>query len=239
MTDSAQTTPAARLDALTENLADRFGGLGCEIKKEFGEVAITVPSGKLLEVATALRDDEIFGFDQMIDLCGVDYGAYGQSEWETEDASSSGFGRGVDRDEAPLVEQDKRFMVAYQLLSVANNMRLRMRVYATGEPPLVDSVVDIWSCADWFEREAFDLFGILFNGHPDLRRILTDYGFIGHPFRKDFPLIGQVEMRYDPAKQRVVYEPVSIEPRTLVPRVIREENRSLTEGVDEQDATDA
>ena len=239
MTDSAQTTPSARLDALAENLAGRFSSLGCEIERGFGEIALTVPSDRLLEVATALRDREEFGFDQLIDLCGVDYGAYGQSEWETEDASTTGFGRGVDRDEAPLVEQDKRFAVVYQLLSVVNNMRLRMRVYAAGEPPLVDSVVEIWVCANWFEREAFDLFGILFRGHPDLRRILTDYGFIGHPFRKDFPLIGQVEMRYDPAKQRVVYEPVSIEPRTLVPRVIREDNRSRPEGVEEQDATDA
>ena len=239
MTDSAQTTPAARLAALAENLAGRFGGLGCEIERGFGEIALTVPSDKLLEVATELRDREEFGFDQLIDLCGVDYGAYGQSEWETEDASTTGFGRGVDRDEAPLVEQDKRFAVVYQLLSVVHNMRLRMRVYAAGEPPLVDSVVEIWNCANWFEREAFDLFGILFRGHPDLRRILTDYGFIGHPFRKDFPLIGHVEMRYDPAKQRVVYEPVSIEPRTLVPRVIREDNRSRPEGVEEQDATDA
>ena len=239
MTDSAQTTPAARLDALAKSLADHFDDLGCEIERGFGEVGLTVPSDKLLEVATALRDEEAFGFDQLIDLCGVDYGAYGQSEWETEDASNSGFGRGVDWDEAPLVEQDKRFAVVTQLLSVANNIRLRMRVYAAGDPPVVDSVVEIWNCANWFEREAFDLFGILFRGHPDLRRILTDYGFIGHPFRKDFPLIGQVEMRYDPAKQRVVYEPVSIEPRTLVPRVIREDNRSLSEGVEEQDATDA
>jgi len=239
MTDSAQTTPTERLNVLAENLAERFGDLGCEIHKGFGEVAITVPADKLLEVAVALRDEEDFSFDQLIDLCGVDFGAYGQSEWETEGASVTGFGRGVDRDEAPVVEQDKRFMVATQLLSVANNMRLRMRVYAPGDPPLVDSVVEIWSAADWFEREAFDLYGILFRGHPDLRRILTDYGFIGHPFRKDFPMIGQVEMRYDPTKRRVVYEPVSIEPRTLVPRVIREDNRSRSAGVEEQDATDA
>ncbi len=239
MTDSAQTSPLERLNTLAENLAGEFGGIGCDIVRGFGEITLIVPSDRLLEVATALRDREVFGFDQLIDLCGVDYGAYGQSEWETEDASNTGFGRGVDRDEAPLVEQDKRFAVVSQLLSVVHNMRLRIRVYAAGEPPLVDSLVEIWSCADWFEREAFDLFGILFRGHPDLRRILTDYGFIGHPFRKDFPLIGQVEMRYDPAKQRVVYEPVSIEPRTLVPRVIREDNRSRPAGVEEQDATDA
>lgn len=239
MTDSAPSSPLERLNMLARNLASRFGDSGCKIERGFGEIALIVPSDQLLEVAAALRDGEDFRFEQLIDLCGVDYGAYGQSEWETEAASNTGFGRGVDVDEAPVVEQEKRFAVVYHLLSLTNNMRLRVRVYAAGEPPLVDSVVGIWSCADWFEREAFDLFGILFRGHPDLRRILTDYGFIGHPFRKDFPLIGRVEMRYDPAKQRVVYEPVSIEPRTLVPRVIREENRPLREGVEQQDASDA
>lgn len=239
MTDSALTPPMERLKTLAQNLADEFGELGCIIERGFGEITLIVPSDQLLGVATTLRDREGFRFDQLIDLCGVDYCAYGQSEWETETASNTGFGRGVDTDEIPVVEQDKRFAVVYHLLSVANNVRLRLRVYAAGEPPVVDSVVGIWSCADWFEREAFDLFGILFSGHPDLRRILTDYGFIGHPFRKDFPLIGQVEMRYDPAKKRVVYEPVSIEPRTLVPRVIREDNRYLRQEVEQQDASDA
>ncbi len=239
MTDSAQTSPLERLNTLATNLAAQFGDLGCDIERGFGEITLIVPADKLLDVAAALRDREDFRFEQLIDLCGVDYGAYGQSEWETDAASNTGFGRGVDADEAPVMEQDKRFAVVYHLLSMASNTRLRLRVYAAGEPPVVDSVIGIWSCADWFEREAFDLFGILFSGHPDLRRILTDYGFIGHPFRKDFPLIGQVEMRYDPAKRRVVYEPVSIEPRTLVPRVIREDNRYLSEEVEQQDASDA
>jgi NADH-quinone oxidoreductase subunit C len=158
----------------------------------------------------------------------------------TEDASSTGFGRGVERDLELEAEDDpKRFAVAYHLLSVSHNRRLRVRVYAGGAQPMVDSVRDIWSSADWFEREAFDLFGILFSGHPDLRRILTDYGFVGHPFRKDFPLIGQVEMRYDPDQRRVVYEPVSIEPRTLVPRVIRADSRYEKEPAQQTDAPDA
>jgi NADH-quinone oxidoreductase subunit C len=133
----------------------------------------------------------------------------------------------VDRDGIVIRDSDRRFAVVYHLLSIQHNMRLRLRVYAVGDLPRVDSVIGIWASANWFEREAFDLYGILFRGHPDLRRILTDYGFVGHPFRKDFPLIGQVEMRYDPEKRRVVYEPVSVEPRTLVPKVIREDNRLL------------
>ena len=225
MTDSAQTTPAERLDTLVEALQDNLADLGCEIERGFGEVTLIVPEARLLEVARRLRDEEAFGFEQLIDLCGVDYGTYGQSEWETEEASTSGFGRGVDRDEVAVQESDRRFAVAYQLLSLRRNVRLRLRVYAAGAMPTVDSVIGIWNSANWFEREAFDLFGILFRGHPDLRRILTDYGFIGHPFRKDFPLIGNVEMRYDPEKRRVVYEPVSIEPRVLVPRVIRHDSR--------------
>ncbi len=239
MTDGAQTSPMERLNTLAQNLAGQFGDSGCKIERGFGEITLIVPSDKLLGVATALRDREEFRFDQLIDLCGVDYCAYGQSEWETDAASNTGFGRGVDTDETPAIEQENRFGVVYHLQSVANNMRLRLRVYAVGDPPVAESVIGIWSCANWFEREAFDLFGILFSGHPDLRRILTDYGFIGHPFRKDFPLIGQVEMRYDPAKRRVVYEPVSIEPRTLVPRVIREDNRYLRQEVEQQDASDA
>ena len=239
MTDSAQTSPSDRLDTLARNLADHLGDLGCETQRGLRELTLVVPPDKLLNVATVLRDQEAFQFEQLIDLCGVDYGAYGQSQWETDDASHTGFGRGVDRDEAPLEDQGRRFAVVYHLLSVAQNLRLRLRVFAPGDPPMVESVAGIWNSANWFEREAFDLFGILFSGHPDLRRILTDYGFIGHPFRKDFPLIGQVEMRYDPAKQRVVYEPVSIEPRTLVPRVIRKDGRNLPEETEVQDASDA
>ena len=174
-----------------------------------------------------LRDDPQFGFEQLIDLSGVDYLDYGRDEWSTLGSTATGFSRGVEshpRDGRRAAAG--RFAVTYQLLSVANNWRLRLRSFASeGEPPVIDSLVDVWAAANWYEREAFDLFGILFKDHPDLRRLLTDYGFIGHPFRKDFPLIGNVEVKYDPVKGRVVYQPVSIEPRTLVPRVIREDNR--------------
>ncbi len=214
-------------NALAERLQERFraDSVGCAVAR--GEVTMNVPAQGLISVCRALRDEPEFGFEQLMDLCGVDYGSYGLGEWETsETATGSGFSRGVargDLQEDP--EQGSRFAVVYHLLSVSNNQRLRARCFAADEPPRVDSVAGLWSCANWYEREAFDLFGILFDGHPDLRRILTDYGFVGHPFRKDFPLIGHVEMRYDPERQRVVYEPVSIEPRTLVPRVVREDSR--------------
>ncbi|AHF03201.1 NADH dehydrogenase subunit C [Marichromatium purpuratum 984] len=214
-------TRNARLDALAATLREQLAEYGCELLEQFGELTLVVPSERLLDVCLTLRDHEALRFEQLIDVCGVDYAAYGESEWETETASFTGFGRGVDRDPELELDDPKRFVVAYHLLSLAYNRRLRLRVHAGGAQPMVDSVVDLWPAANWFEREAFDLYGILFRGHPDLRRILTDYGFVGHPFRKDFPLIGQVEMRYDPEQARVVYEPVSIEPRVLVPRVIR------------------
>ena len=184
----------------------------------------------LRDVAVALRDDAAFGFEVLIDVCGVDYLSYGSDEWTTDSATGTGFSRGVSRREVILDEADafdpRRFAVVYHLLSVNNNTRLRLRCFTGADnPPIVPSLVDVWSAADWFEREAFDLYGILFDGHPDLRRILTDYGFIGHPFRKDFPLYGNVEVSYDSDKGRVAYQPVSIEPRTLVPRVIRDDNR--------------
>ena len=164
-----------------------------------------------------------------IDICGVDYLQHGQVEWKTQSATSSGFSRGVTRlpvMEPESVDSSRRFAVVYHLLSIAHNHRLRLRVFCPDETqPMVDSVTPVWASADWFERETFDLFGILFRSHPDLRRLLTDYGFIGHPFRKDFPLSGNVEVRYDPEKGRVVYQPVSIEPRILVPKVIRQDNR--------------
>ncbi len=235
MTDSAQSTPAERLDTLAENLTSHFMGLGGKVDVGFNEVNLIVPADKLVEVAYILRDHDDFCFDQLMDLCGVDYAHYGRAEWDTEGASSTGYGRGVDRDDSVEIDPDRRFAVVIHLLSLAKNLRLRLKTYAVGEPPMVDSLIDVWNSANWFEREAFDLFGILFRNHPDLRRILTDYGFIGHPFRKDFPLSGHVEMRYDPNLRRVVYEPVKIEPRTLVPKVIREDNRYLRE----QDATDA
>jgi len=225
--------------ALASALERHFAAQGCEVLTALGEVTLIVPAERLLAVAGALRDHKDFHFAELIDLCGVDYSAYGRSEWVTEEASTTGFGRGVDRDFDPKLDDPKRFAVVYHLLSLEHNRRLRLRVYAGGAAPMVDSVRGLWTVADWYEREAFDLFGILFRGHPDLRRLLTDYGFVGHPFRKDFPLIGQVEMRYDPEQQRVVYEPVSIEPRTLVPRVIRSDSRYARDPATRTDASDA
>jgi NADH-quinone oxidoreductase subunit C len=225
MSQQESRTGDARLDALADALDRHFGGSEHETLIGYGEVALVVPAGQLLDTARTLRDHEDFRFEQLIDVCGVDYAAYGRSEWDTEGASSTGFGRGVDRGGEIAKDDPKRFGSVYQLLSVTYNRRLRLKVYLDSAQPMVDSVVGIWSSANWFERESFDLFGILYRGHPDLRRILTDYGFIGHPFRKDFPLSGHVEMRYDPEQKRVVYEPVTIEPRTLVPRVIRSDSR--------------
>jgi len=190
------------------------------------EFAIEVEAASVIEVARVLRDDPQLRFEQLIDLAGVDYLDYGRAEWRTNSATSSGFSRGVNRAAPHTLAGNKRFAVVSQLLSITHNQRLRMRVWSQDvEDPMMDSLVDVWASAEWFEREAFDLFGILFRGHPDLRRILTDYGFIGHPFRKDFPLIGNVEVHYDQKLKRVVYGPVEIEARTLVPRVIRHDNR--------------
>lgn len=199
------------------------------------EITIEVLPEHWLASAQILRDNPDFRFEQLIDLCGVDYLSYGQAEWDTTDVSSEGFSRGVEgqgpgrfhwSERPQSVKFDKRFAVVVHLLSITHNRRLRVRAYCTDTDfPTIPSLTDMWQVANWFEREAFDLFGILFDGHPDLRRILTDYGFVGHPFRKDFPLIGNVEVRYDPEKKRVVYEPVSIEPRVLVPRVVRHDSR--------------
>ncbi|MDC0178303.1 NADH-quinone oxidoreductase subunit C [Woeseiaceae bacterium] len=216
-------TLATRIDA-------RFSEKVTRIKSICGELTYQLDKDDLIEVARALRDEPEFHFEMLIDVCGVDYLTYGTVEWTTESATESGFSRGVKFEPIILDEADtfdpERFVLVYHLLSLKNNIRLRLRIY-TGDanPPIVKSVVEIWNSANWFEREAFDLFGILFEGHPDLRRILTDYGFIGHPFRKDFPLIGNVEVKYDADKGRVVYQPVTIEPRTLVPKVIRDDNR--------------
>jgi NADH-quinone oxidoreductase subunit C len=219
-----------RREALATAIGERFGSAVTRVPSTCGEVTFEVEKDRLIEVATALRDEQAFGFDMLMDVCGVDYLDYGHAEWKTRDATDSGFSRGVERE--PVIIDDagsfdpERFAVVYHLLSVANNQRLRLRAYCGPDnPPRMPSVTDIWASADWFEREAFDLFGILFDGHPDLRRILTDYGFIGHPFRKDFPLSGNVEVRYDPEKRRVAYQPVTIEPRTLVPKVIRDDHR--------------
>ena len=191
------------LDTLSKTLADALGEALVSQTMRLNELTITVSAGQWLAVAQRLRD--VLKFEQLTDLCGVDYSTY--QGWAGQ-----------------------RFCVVTHLLSVTHNQRLRIKVFAEDDQqPLVDSVVSVWPVANWFEREAFDLFGIVFNGHPDLRRILTDYGFVGHPFRKDFPISGNVEMRYDPALGRVVYQPVSILPREIVPRTIRPENYGDTE----------
>ena len=219
-----------RYETLATRLNERFGEQVRLVPSTCGELTIEVDKDDLIAVATALRDESRFGFEMLMDVCGIDYLVYGSDEWTTDSATGTGFSRGVEHEPVILDEADefdpKRFAVVYHLLSLQHNVRLRVRTYTgTENPPRVPSVVDVWNSANWFEREAFDLYGILFEGHPDLRRILTDYGFIGHPFRKDFPLIGNVEVAYDPTKGRVAYQPVSIEPRTLVPRVIRDDNR--------------
>ena len=219
-----------RYDTLARNIDERFGAEMRRVASTCGELTYELDKDDLIEVATALRNEAEFGFEMLMDVCGVDYLEYGADEWKTNDATDSGFSRGVQRQPVILDEADefdpRRFAVVYHLLSLQHNFRLRLRVFTgTDNPPIIRSVVDIWNGANWFEREVFDLYGVLFEGHPDLRRILTDYGFIGHPFRKDFPLIGNVEVKYDADKGRVAYQPVSIEPRTLVPRVIREDNR--------------
>lgn len=208
--------------ALAERLVRRFGTKLSDCKVAVGQVTIEFPRQHLLEVCRALRDEPEFSFEQLSDLCGVDYLHYGQADWETSDTTTTGFSRGVAIGVYREYQLSRaRFAVVYHLLSLRHNIRLRLRCCPEGNPPRIDSVVEIWNSANWYEREAFDLFGILFEGHPDLRRILTDYGFVGHPFRKDFPLVGNVEVRYDPDKGRVVYQPVTIQNRVLVPKVIR------------------
>ncbi|MDA3807908.1 MAG: NADH-quinone oxidoreductase subunit C [Thiomicrorhabdus sp.] len=189
-----------------------------------GELTIELSPSKALAAFTLLKEE--LGFEQLMDLCGVDYLDYGQANWETMTAVNSGFSRGVfdfaEDNEDESLDIERRFAVVYHLLSIQHNLRIRVKVFPeTTQMPTVDSVIDVWNCANWFEREAFDMFGILFKNHPDLRRLLTDYGFIGHPLRKDFPLTGHVQVRYDAEKKRVIYEPVTIENRINVPRVIR------------------
>lgn len=228
--------------SLSDELAACFGDQFEVSRSVSGMVTIQVPVESWLETAQTLRDDPRFAFAQLTDLCGVDYLGYGQVEWETTDATNEGFSRGVEgmgpgrfdwKNRPESVDIEQRFGVVAHLLSTSQNLRLRMKTFATDEGlPIVPSLVEVWNSANWYERETFDLFGIIFEGHPDLRRILTDYGFIGHPFRKDFPLSGNVEVIYDPEKQRVVYQPVSIEPRVLVPRVIRADG--VPEAVDSE-----
>lgn len=213
---------------LVSLLKDRFGSQVENVNGDLDIVTVELPVNYLLEVGTVLRDEPLFKFELLLDICGVDYLKYGVSHWPTEETTNTGFSRGYSMDRGQLAQipwNKPRFAAVYHLLSITNNHRLRLKVYVDGEPPLVPSVIKIWNSADWYEREAFDLFGIVFVGHPDLRRLLTDYGFVGHPFRKDFPLIGEVELRYDAAQQRCVYEPVGIRPRVLVPKVIRIDNR--------------
>ncbi|RME33968.1 MAG: NADH-quinone oxidoreductase subunit C [Gammaproteobacteria bacterium] len=218
----------ANHEKLMEALREALGEKVRELRPGPEMPVLVVESADLPEVALRLRDHPQLRFGQLTDLCGIDYATYGEADWETsEQATMAGFSRGVEplsREAGTERRPQERFWVVYHLLSHEHNRRLRMKVPLTGEPPVVPSVVEVWNSANWYEREAFDLFGILFDGHPDLRRILTDYGFIGHPFRKDFPISGEVEVRYDPEKGRVVYQPVSIEPRILVPRVIRRDN---------------
>ena len=240
-------TSSAKIDALAAKVDAALSGRVQRAVSLPHELVYEVKASDLLDVCRTLRDAPDLKFEQLIDAAGVDYLVYGRDEWETHRATRAGFSRGrvaritPDSDsseagegghgEADVPEAIKhrhRFAVAYQLLSITHNVRLRLIglcEMSEADEPVIDSVIDIWSSANWFEREAFDLYGILFRGHPDLRRLLTDYGFIGHPFRKDFPLSGNVEVRYDPEKKRVVYQPVSIEPRVLVPKVIRDDHR--------------
>jgi NADH-quinone oxidoreductase subunit C len=198
------THPVYAVDpqALKTTIAGALGALAQGAELRLGEVTVTVTAANYLKAAQTLRDAPGCQFEQLIDLCGLDYADYGNGTWD-----------------------GARYAVVVHLMSVSLNQRVRLRVFAPDDDlPVVDSVTGLWSAANWFEREAFDLFGIVFEGHADLRRILTDYGFIGHPFRKDFPVSGHVEMRYDPERQRVIYQPVTIEPREIIPRTIREDN---------------
>ena len=238
-----------------DELRARFPGCEVFVAEPRGEITLQVPAGGWRDVARTLRDD--FGFEQLVDVSGIDYLGYGSGEWDT-DVSSQGFSRGVEgrgpgrfkwgeafTEQTPQpigmerVESvaGKRFAAVAHLLSVSRNRRLRLREFCADDSlPTVDSLTPIWAGADWCEREAFDLFGIVFRGHPDLRRILTDYGFVGHPFRKDFPLIGNVEVRYDAERERVIYEPVtSVEPRVGVPRVVRDDSRMDTASGESKD----
>jgi len=208
----------ANLEKLTAALQRLCGDRLASVVVALNEVTAVIEPENLLETAVLLRDSPELHFQQLVDLCGVDYSVYGGRSEEALD--------GVPSPEP----QRRRFAVVYHLLSLTNNWRMRLRLFARDDEfPVVNSVLGIWPSANWLEREAFDLFGIVFTGHPDLRRLLTDYGFIGHPFRKDFPISGNVEMRYDPDQQRVVYQPVTIEPREITPRIVREENYADTE----------
>ncbi len=208
-----------KLINLAEKIKEELSTQIAELITANEELTLECEVDHIKSVLLQLRDHKDFAFDELVDLCAVDYLLYGEYDWETESASENGFSRGVEKQEAKAYVLNKpRFAVVYHLLSTEKNHRLRVKIFVGESNLVVPSVHDIWKGANWFEREAYDLFGILFENHPDLRRILTDYGFIGHPFRKDFPLSGHVEMRYDATLQKVIYEPVNIEPRILVPR---------------------
>lgn len=232
------------LNPLLEHLHRHLTGLMLHHHEAYGEVTVAIDASELKNVCLKLRDIAELKFEQLMDVTIVDYLHYGKAEWETQSATSQGFDRAVNSTvgaggtppsqiqitdqvgRVPLAPtRSQRFAVVYHLLSLTNNQRLRVKVFLDEKHLEVPSVTDIWPSANWFEREAFDMFGVYFTGHPDLRRILTDYGFVGHPFRKDFPLSGHVEVRYDAEQGRVIYEPVDIEPRVLVPKVIREDER--------------
>jgi NADH-quinone oxidoreductase subunit C len=209
---------ATDLNLLSTALQESLGAQVISLENRLGELTLIVHARDMHAVLKRLRDDSKFGFEQLTDLCGVDYSTYGS------DVSDGGVYYSADAS-APCAQRPTRFAAVYHLLSISNNVRLRVRVFAEDDAmPMLPSVAEIWPSANWYEREAFDLFGIIFTGHPDLRRILTDYGFIGNPFRKDFPLSGHVEMRYDEEQKRVIYQPVSIEPREVTPRIVREDS---------------
>ena len=198
----------SRLSTLKERAHSLLGEALVSAEMTLDALTLVVKAESLVDCALKLRDEPELRFEQMMDLCGMDYSQYGDAHWP-----------------------GPRFAVVYHLLSLTHNQRVRLKVFSPNDEfPVLDSLLDVWPSVNWYEREAFDLYGIMFTGHPDLRRLLTDYGFIGHPFRKDFPLSGNVEMRYDPDQQRVIYQPVTIEPRVITPRIIREEQYANTEG---------
>ena len=224
-----------KLTKLAEQVEKELTGIISTAKTSFDELTIECEAAHIRAALLQLRNNDGFLFDQLIDVCAVDYLNYGVYDWETEDATESGFSRGVERQEARAYAMTKpRFAVVYHLLSTQLNHRIRVKVFLNEHHLIIPSAHDIWKSANWFEREAYDLYGILFENHPDLRRILTDYGFIGHPFRKDFPVSGHIEMRYDAHLKKVIYEPVDLEPRVLVPKVIRNDNRYLDNKRSEQ-----
>jgi NADH-quinone oxidoreductase subunit C len=215
-----------KTETLAASLGAAFGERLGRVTVALDEITVVLGVENLIETMRALRDRAEFRFETMIDLCGVDYSAYGGESRGIED-----FGSDATVAEPIDLSRPGRFAAVYHLLSLTHNARVRVRCFATDNDfPVLPSVIDIWPGANWYEREAFDFYGIMFAGHPDLRRILTDYGFVGHPFRKDFPLSGHVEMRYDPDQGRVIYQPVTIEPREITPRIIREENFAESEG---------